>query len=364
MDIVLATMDAGGNIPPMLGVAVELGRRGHDVRVLGHPQQRLTFEAAGLDFHAYAHASAWDPVALKSTLSGLRGFIRQFTERAKGDDLVGLARGASVVVVDCMLLSALDAAKAAGLPHAALVHSFHAYFDGPWRSGPVGMAARLKGLSPRRVWNACDAVLVCSDPSLDPAGGRTWPDTFVWTGPVQPFTEPAIPVSPPRILMSLSTTAFPGQREAMQRILDSLAGAPIELVVTTGPAVDPAGLTVPANATIHDFLPHDEIMAGCSAVIGHGGHSTTMRALAHDLPLVIVPMHPMLDQPMLGKAIEAAGAGVAIKKSAKPEAIRSAVDTVLDDAHREAAAAVGTRIRAIDGAVVAADRILEIARDA
>jgi UDP:flavonoid glycosyltransferase YjiC (YdhE family) len=341
---------------------VELVRRGHDVRVLGHPQQRETFEAAGLDFHAYAHASAWDPIAPKSTLTGLRGFIHQFTERAKGEDLVDLAQGASVVVVDCMLLSALDAAKTAGLPHVALVHTFHAYFDGPWRSGPVGIAARLKGLGPRRVWSECDAVVVCSDPTLDPAGAGSWPDTFLWTGPVQPRAEPASPGEPPRVLMSLSTTSFPGQQEAMQRVLDGLAGTPVELVVTTGPSIDPGDLTVPSNATVHSFLPHDEIMPSCSAVIGHGGHSTTMRALAHDLPLVIIPMHPMLDQPMVGKALEAAGAGVSVKKSSKPAAIRAAVDAVLDHAHRDAAAAIGARIRAIDGAVVAVDRILEVAR--
>jgi UDP:flavonoid glycosyltransferase YjiC (YdhE family) len=363
MDVVLATLDAGGNVPPMLGVGLELVSRGHDVRVLGHPQQRATFESAGLDFHPYAHATPWDPMAPKSTLPALRGYIHQITERAKGDDLVELARDASVVVVDCMLLGALDAANSAGLPHVALVHTFHAYFDGPWRAGPVGIAARLKGMDPRRIWSECDAVVVCSDPSLDPAGARAWPDTFLWAGPVQPRTEPAEPSVPPRVLMSLSTISFPGQRQAIQRVLESLADAPIELVVTTGPAIDPAELTAPANATMHQFLPHDEVMAGCSAVISHGGHSTTMRALAHDLPLVIIPMHPLLDQPMVGKALEAAGAGVSIKKSSEPATIRAAVDTVLDDAHRDAAAAIGARIRAIDGAVVAVDRILEVARD-
>lgn len=346
----------------MLGIGAELVRRGHDVRVLGHPQQRDTFEAAGLEFHAYEHATPWDPIAPKSTLAGLRGFIHQFTERGKGEDLVTLARDASVVVVDCMLLGALDAATSAGLPHVAMVHTFHAYFDGPWRHGPVGIAARLKGLSPRRVWSESDAVVVCSDPSLDPAGGGSWPETFLWTGPVQPRTQPASDRSHPRVLLSLSTTSFPGQREAMQRILDGLADSPIELIVTTGPAIDPAGLTVPSNATVHDFLPHDEVMPGCSAVIGHGGHSTTMRALAHDLPLVIVPMHPMLDQPMVGKAVESAGAGVSIKKSSTAAAFRTAVETVLDDSHREAAATIGARIRAVDGAVVAVDRILGVAR--
>ena len=130
-------------------------------------------------------------------------------------------------------------------------------------------------------------------------------------------------------LVSLSTNAFAGQREALQSVLDGIADAPVQVVLTTGPPVDTSELTAPSNAEVHRFLPHDEVMGTCSAVIGHGGHSTTMRALAHGLPLVIMPMHPMLDQPMVGMAVEAAGAGVSIKRTSSPAEIRAALDTVL-----------------------------------
>jgi UDP:flavonoid glycosyltransferase YjiC (YdhE family) len=265
-----------------------------------------------------------------------------------------------VVVVDCMLLHSLRAAMRADLTTVALVHSFHEYFDGPWQRGPMGLMAKPKGLSPRKLWAACEGVLVCTDRELDPAGSKDWPGSFQWTGPVQPSTAPATPVSPPRVLVSLSTNAFPGQREVLQNVLDGLAEAPVEVVLTTGPPVDPAELTAPPNARVHAFLPHDEVMATCAAVIGHGGHSTTMRALAHGLPMVILPIHPMLDQPMVGQAVEAAGAGVSITKASSPAQIRAALDTVLTGPHRDAAAGIGARWRGSDGAVVAADRILAL----
>ena len=78
-DVVFATVDAGGNVPPMRDIAVEVARRGHRVRVLGHEQQRASFERAGLEFHAYSDPEPWDPTELKSTFDGLRGFIRQLT---------------------------------------------------------------------------------------------------------------------------------------------------------------------------------------------------------------------------------------------------------------------------------------------
>ena len=359
-DVVFATLDAGGNVPPLLRIATEVARRGHRVRVLGHEQQRATFEKAGLEFHAYTHPEPWDPTEAQSTFTGLSALIRQFTGRQHGADLTALLTPGSVAVVDCMMLSCLRAAQDAGVPTVALVHSFHAYFDGPWRRGPIGIVARLKGLGARGLWRNSEAVVVCTDRSLDPAGSKDWPESFVWTGPIQPPAPVATPVTPPRLLVSLSTIAFPGQREALQNILDGLADAPIDVVLTTGPAVNPADLIVPANAEVHAFVPHDKVMPECSCVIGHGGHSTTVRALAHGLPLVIMPMHPMLDQAMVGKVVEKAGAGVSIKKSSSPEQIRAALSTVLDEHHRQAAAALGERWRGADGAVVAADRILAL----
>lgn len=356
-DVVFATVDAGGNVPPLKDVAVEVARRGHRVRVLGHEQQRASFERAGLEFHAYT-GSEWDPTVDRSTPQGIRAFVAEFTGAPRGADLTALLEPGSIAVVDCMQLAGLKAAQDAGTPTVALVHSFHAYFDGSWRRGPIGIIARLKGFGARKLWRNSRTVLVTADRSLDPAGSRTWPDSFVWTGPIQPEPAPSSPVAPPRVLVSLSTINFPGQQEVLQNVLDGLAAEPIEMVVTTGPAVDPASLDLPANAEAHRFLPHDDLMPACSAVIGHGGHSTTMRALAHGLPLVILPMHPMLDQAMVGKRVEQAGAGVTIKKSSSPTEIRTALDTVLNGKHRAAAKAIAERWRGTDGAAVAADRIL------
>ena len=52
--ILVVTFDSGGNVPPMLGIASELRRRGHQVRVLGNPQQRDVVSSAGLKFVASA----------------------------------------------------------------------------------------------------------------------------------------------------------------------------------------------------------------------------------------------------------------------------------------------------------------------
>jgi hypothetical protein len=73
VSILVVTWDGGGNVPPMLGIVGELRSRGHRVRVLGHPQQRDTATAAGLEFLAYRHARPWSPLG---AATGLRFLLR------------------------------------------------------------------------------------------------------------------------------------------------------------------------------------------------------------------------------------------------------------------------------------------------
>ena len=48
--VTLVTVDAGGNVPPMLDIARTLVRRGEDVRVLGHERQRARIAETGARF--------------------------------------------------------------------------------------------------------------------------------------------------------------------------------------------------------------------------------------------------------------------------------------------------------------------------
>jgi len=83
-----------------------------------------------------------------------------------------------------------------------------------------------------------------------------------------------------------------------------------------------------------------------------------MRALAHDVPLLIIPAHPLADQPTVGKRIAEQGAGRVLSPKASVEKVRAAVvDLVVDGPHRAAAARLGARIRERDGAVAAADAL-------
>jgi UDP:flavonoid glycosyltransferase YjiC (YdhE family) len=181
----------------------------------------------------------------------------------------------------------------------------------------------------------------------------------VWQGTPRPAARRS---GRPRVLLSLSTIEYAGQDVVAQRLLDALGALDVDAVFTTGPALDPADLSAPGNVELHSWLDHAQLMPDVDLVIGHGGHTTTMRALAHDLPLLMLPMHPMLDQPMVARVVAERGAGLALPRTASPEAVRHAVRRLLSEAGFTAAAAtLGAQIRARDGAAVASEHLRRLA---
>jgi glycosyltransferase, MGT family len=358
--ILAVTWDGGGNVPPMLGIACELQRRGHRIRLLGHAQQSKMVASAGLEFVAYRRARPWSPtVAATGARFLLRFLFGVFTEPCIGEDVRDeLAREpVDLALIDSMTLAGLRAALRAGVPTGVLMHTLHRYHTHAWSRGPIGIVAAVRGMRPGRLWNAADRVLVATDSDLDPTAGTRLPANVRYTGVVQAPIQPSTPEEKPLVLVSLSTIFFHNQEATLQAVLDALEGLPIRVVVTTG-AVAPDALRSSTNFEVYRYLPHDDIMSSSALVVGHGGHSTTMRALAHGVPLLVLPMHRRLDQPMIGKAIAAAGAGRVLPKTASVEEIRSAVRSILQvPSYRRAAAAAGARIRSRNGAIAAADEL-------
>lgn len=359
-DFLFVTWDGGGNLPPALGIADELRSRGHDVSFLGHAGNRAAVVARGLQFRAYESALPFS----SADQNPPERMVEIFNDAGMARDMLAhlAAQHTDVVVIDCMVLPALGAARDAGLTYVALEHLFDAYYRGGWLRAPWGEVAAAQGYAPDETLAAARLNLVASLAELDPATRGPLPVNVVHTGPVVNAPKAQnLAARRPTLLVSLSTYNFPGQPEAMQTILDAAAHVPARVIVTTGPVIDAADLRVPGGFEIHDYLDHDAVMPEVTAVFGHGGHATTMRALAHDLPLAVMPQHPMLDQTMVGQAVQDAGAGRLVSREASVEQLRSVIDELLADGpHRASAARLGKLIRESRGAAAAADRIEEV----
>ncbi|MEY2469487.1 MAG: hypothetical protein QOF21_2185 [Actinomycetota bacterium] len=353
-NVLVITWDGGGNVPPALGIAAELQQRGHRVRVMGHSVQHAHVTGKGLDFTAFHTARPFTAVD-KSTLIDYLGV---FGDLAMGRDVVEEMRRepADLLVIDCILFGAMEAVAAQGVPYVVLEHMYDAYLIRRWLRGPMGIGMAIKRIPTRKLLHAAAARLVASIPELDPAGCGPRPSNVHYTGPVVAGV-PAAPTEP-TVLVSLSTVNFPGQARAMQNILDALGGLDVRGIATVGPSIGIENLAAPPNVELRGFVPHAELLPTVSMVIGHGGHATTMAALAYDLPVLVMPMHPMLDQKMVGQSLVDAGVGRLLPKKAKPTAIAAVVSELIGEGpHRAAAARLGAAIRETSGALAGAELV-------
>jgi UDP:flavonoid glycosyltransferase YjiC (YdhE family) len=363
MKILFAMVDGGGNIPPQLAVARALQARGVEIHVLGHRGIRERVEAAGLPFESFTEGRHFDPTIQRSLAAIMIAFSRVAADKRLGHCVVEAARRHSVdaVVVDMILAAGIPEIVDSGIPTAVFVHCFYRAVQ-DIAASPVGWFLRLRGIDPLAAEHSATLHVVAARADLDPMRGAP---TVCHTGVIwQGAPRAAEPAPVPRILVSLSTCAYAGQRRMLQNILDAIAPLPVEATVTVGPGIDASGLRVPHNASMHDWLDHDDVLGTASLVVTHGGHSTAMRALSFGVPQVVMPANPMIDQKGVGAALERIGAGILLPKYSKPQRIRAAIETALNDtAYRRAASRLGDDIRRRDGAAVAAEAISEFVKN-
>jgi UDP:flavonoid glycosyltransferase YjiC (YdhE family) len=225
---------------------------------------------------------------------------------------------ADVLLVDHMTtVAGLEAVRDSGRPHAALVHTLWSFV--PSLEGTFAPPGYLDALA------SLDHQLVCTVEELD--GARDAPSNVRWIGPViEPEGNDTIrPPDRSLVVASLGTTDM-GEVPVLQRVLDGLASAPVDVIATIGAHVRTRSLTVPPNAKVTGFVRHAALLPHADVFIGHGGLGGIMAALAFGVPVVSIPLDR--DQPHNASRLEAIGAGATVAKDASPDAIREAVEAV------------------------------------
>ncbi len=352
----IVTWDGAGNLVPTLGIARHLVEAGHDVRILGHDTIVQRCGDVGARFISFEQPEGWDEMDDPDDFEAEVELMMDqlcFSSDIADDVAAELEREpADVVMVDCMLWSALNVAQASGLPTATLVHTPYTIF----RGGPLVemFSPGLERLNAHRnelglapvaklgdVHDACDVAIVALPIEFEPEAGDA--GNVVRMGPVldaPPLMKTTDDVdvtdgSTPLVLVSLSTSEQ-GQAALLQRIVDAVAVLPVRAVVTTGPSIDPATVAAGANTQVVSYVPHAELLPSTSLVITHAGLGTVMSALGNGVPLLCMPMGR--DQFFNAEQVQTLGAGRMLMPDADASEIIDAARGVLDDATCRAAA--------------------------
>jgi MGT family glycosyltransferase len=387
----LAVIDAGGTLPPAMGLAAELVRRGHPVEVLADPTAERSARSAGCGFTPWRTAPHVDSIEEQTALIAeletgspmhqLAVVRDRFIVGPAGrfaDDLAGAVRRLDVdAVLADGLPGLLIGAQATGLPTAALMANIYVR---PTKGLPVMATGWLPGRGPvtrtrdavfrglmRRVLarfvpglnpvlaanglppvrdmfellDRCAEVLVMTSPSFDFSSSHL-PANVHYVGPQ--LDDPDWATQPvdwrpdgedPLVLVATSSI-FQDQVDVLARIATALGRLRVRAVLTTGRAIDPSDVPAPANVRVVRAAPHRDVLAEAAVVVTHAGHGSVLKSLAAGVPLVCIPMGR--DQKDNTVRVLRLGAGVRVAKTASPDAIAAAVRRVLDEpAYTEAA---------------------------
>ena len=366
----IVTWDGAGNLVPTLAITRGLVRAGHDVRVLGHETAGDLVAATGARFVPFTQRAGWNETDTPDDFEAeVQLLIHElcFSLLLAQDTAAELEREpVDAVLVDCMLFTAVNAAQASKTPTATLFHLAYAIF----RGGPLvemfapGIAisnvhrADL-GLDPITqlgdTHDACELALVAVPDEFEP--GHPDAPNVLRIGPTLDAPPlmgrcDAVDLSDdgrPLVLVSLSTSEQ-GQADLLQRCADAVAALPVRAVVTTGPSIDPASVTVGANTQVVTYAPHVDLLPSTALVITHAGLGTTMAALGSGVPMVCVPMGR--DQFFNAEQVQRLGAGQMLAPDADSGAIATATRDVLEKAaYRAAAERMATTIASYGGTV-------------
>ncbi|GAA2265436.1 glycosyl transferase [Streptomyces ruber] len=372
-----------GHIGPLVGVAAELTRRGHETLWCGCADRVRAVAGP---------AAAVHPAALPGTGAPVRppGLTGPAAFRFLWEDfLVPLAEAMAPAVEDAVRAFRPDAVvtdqhavagalvcERLGVPYLTSA-STSAELVGPLDGLPK-VAAWLTGrLTSLR--EATGDPAAAYDPRFSPYGTLAFTgrellgdaplpsDRVHLVGPVvtdRPrdtgFPWDTLDPSRELVLVSLGTA----NTDAGARFLHEAAKALALLADRVqGVVADPGGhLTAPpAGVLVRPYVPQIQLLGRARAVIGHGGHNTVCESLWHGLPMVLAPIRD--DQPIVARQVVEAGAGVRVRFGRVDAAgLAEALTTILDDAggHRTAAAAIGRSLRAAGGRHAAADLLEQL----
>jgi UDP:flavonoid glycosyltransferase YjiC (YdhE family) len=212
-------------------------------------------------------------------------------------------------------------------------------YDVPLARVGLGLAA-AEELSIRLTAEAVDRARAAIGLPADPAGDRLRDAPYLTMVP-QPLEDPAValpttvhrfaqgppaPAPPlpdwwpgnedPLVYVTLGTVSaalhlpyFPALYRA---VIDALAPLHARVLLTTGDGRDLRELgAIPPNVHLERWVAQDAVLPHAAAVVCHGGYGTTLGALRHGVPLVVLPLFSS-DQWTNAAAVARVGAGLAL----------------------------------------------------
>ncbi|WP_437756301.1 glycosyltransferase [Sorangium sp. So ce1389] len=394
MRVLLTGVGTRGDVQPVVSLAAEVRRRGHDVRLCVPPNfidwvSGLGFTATPIGIAMRQPSGAAAAQASTPTPEQIRALVAHLV-RDQFDATASAAEGCDVIVAGgAHQYAARSIAERLGIPSVVAVYApvalpspDHAPSGEPggdpesnlrrWQGesqswnerllerlndnrerlglGPLGDV--LRHILSEDAWLAADPVL--GPPPATP--GLQVTQTGAWLLPDQtplvPELEAFLAAGEPPVYVGFGS--MPADQQTGRTVIEAVRATGRRVVLSQGWAelgrVDDA----PDCIAIGD-VNHQALFPRVAAVVHHGGAGTTTTAARAGVPQVIVPMFS--DQPYWASRVRALGIGTSVARGAlSAESLLAALKGALDQGVAARATALASAV-AVDGPAVAADLI-------
>lgn len=355
MRILFCSFDSPGHLFPLVGLALEMRSRGHEVAFACGLPARATLEPLGIeriprgaeDGDSFGLRTWFDPVRTAIDVKHVEHAVRRF--------------GPDLLVTQQLCQAPILVRERQRIP--VVVMGMFPYL---WPVGRPVSPARFAACEPTRRWRLQDMIRILNQarelfrmPALE-ADASDFPllgDLFMLR--TVPALEPeleALPArvhavgpclwEPPRpadawetlrgrfadpeapVLYVQQGRTFKGPG-FWAHLVEGLADGPVQVVASTGRMDQPAS-GLPANFVADRHVPQGLVMPHARAVVSGGTTTVTLGALAHGLPGVVVPGGG--ETPDNAERLAAAGCALSVEaEGLTAGAMRLAVEQVMGD---------------------------------
>jgi UDP:flavonoid glycosyltransferase YjiC (YdhE family) len=369
---ILFTFAGGsGHANPLVPIAKALRTAGHAVAFAGLRSGAAVVEAHGFNLFAGPEGAGNEPPTITPLVAldvereyrVLRDHYAGRWARFQAARVLGLSGEwrPDLIVCDEVDFGSMIAADRLGLPYTTVL-----------------VIAAGSFIRPDVVAEALDTLR--AEHGLPPDPALAMPSRHLVLSPFPPsFRDPTYPLPPtafsirpeasapadapawlsglsdkPLVYFTLGTVLNVESGDLFSRVLAGLRELPVNVVVTAGRQIDPESFgPQPANVRIERFIPQSALLPHCDLVVNHGGSGRVIGALAHGLPMVVIPVGA--DQSLNAARCEELGVGIALNAvQATPKSVGNAVAAVLlAPSYRVAAERIRDEIAALPAAEAA-----------
>lgn len=338
--VVLLSTAGGGDRQPVIGLAVALDERGHDVTFLCDTPTAELVAGTGIsaithDVEQVGYISAW--IKQLADIDHPPNPLLEWGNLALGTVGASVAALSPDVIVSslfCMGLADLLATER-GVPWCFVNPSFY-FGEGSqttWEDDWYGpFVPRLARECFAPLVETADMVLHATDPLFDfepkrlPASDH-YVGFLLW----EPTTEvPSLidEQGDPWALVSAST-ARPGDEATMlHAAITGLANYPVRVILTAPKGGIDADIA--AGALVAGYAPHTPILQRSAISVNQASHGIVSKCLTYGVPMVLLPWDA--DQPGVAARAEALGvATTVLRDDVTPETVSHAVDEILNE---------------------------------